>query len=296
VDGAVANLQELQRSVETIFEETEIDQESLVAMRERYSQISSLMIKYRKNVNEIIAYANEIEAELDALENMELSTQKLQKEKRRIEQKMAETAALIRQIRQAQAPKFEQLVEQYLAKLNMETVQFKIALSPYKNGLFIDGHYVMGQGSEQVEFLISTMAGAPPQPLRQIASGGEISRVMLALKSALRGQMPTPILIFDEIDAGIGGQAAEAVGRVLAELAESCQLFCITHQPTLAVYAQSHFVVEKKLIDNETVTTISSIQGNQKIDEIARMLSGNAQIRESRKHAQALLAKSKSPD
>ena len=147
---------------------------------------------------------------------------------------------------------------------------------------------------DNIEFVISTNPGEPFKRLRKIASGGELSRVMLAIKSILAESDNINVLIFDEVDAGIGGEVAVAVGSKLKKLSEIKQIFCITHLATIAVYADNHFKVEKNIKDNRTLTLVERIKGNLVTKEISRMLSGDRNNEAALKHAEELLKKYRS--
>jgi len=142
---------------------------------------------------------------------------------------------------------------------------------------------------DEVEFLITTNPGEPPRPIRKIASGGELSRVMLALKTVLSDIDDIPTLIFDEIDVGIGGRIAEVVGKKLRGIARKRQVIAITHLPQIAVYGEKHFVVEKSLKEDLTVTYVREVSGKERIHEIARMLAGEEITESSIQHAKELI-------
>jgi DNA repair protein RecN (Recombination protein N) len=151
-------------------------------------------------------------------------------------------------------------------------------------------------GAETAVFGFSANAGEPLRPLRKVASGGELSRVQLAIRGALRGDARGMVLVFDEVDAGIGGRTADRVGRALARLAVHHQVLCITHLPQIAAFANVHFRVEKQVRAGRTRATIHRVEGDARVDEIARMAGGEKVGEATRKHARALLSERAAPD
>jgi DNA repair protein RecN (Recombination protein N) len=188
------------------------------------------------------------------------------------------------------ARKLEKLVEAEINDLAMKSA-FKIEVS----GTDEEGNW-SASGFDQVEYLIATNAGEPLRLLQQIASGGELSRVMLALKVSVeagggkkKAASVQRTLVFDEIDIGIGGRAAESVGKKLKSLSRSNQVLCVTHLPQIATFADHHYVIEKKDVAGRTRTTVREVVGDERTEEVARMLSGAKLTETSRKHAEQLL-------
>ena len=205
---------------------------------------------------------------------------------------LAAAKALSRK-RQEAARKLEKLVEHEVNELAMKA-RFRIEVSALEE----EGNWT-STGFDHAAYLIATNPGEPEKPLEEIASGGELSRVMLALKacveagqSASRRQaraMAQRTLVFDEIDTGIGGRAAEAVGRKLKELAGNSQVICVTHLPQIACFADHHYVIQKSIAGGRTRTTVRRIQGTERTDEVARMLSGARLTEASRRNAEQML-------
>jgi DNA repair protein RecN (Recombination protein N) len=200
-----------------------------------------------------------------------------------------QSARAISKKRYEVAKKLEKIVEAEINGLAMKS-QFRIEISG------TDGEENWAEsGFDQVEYMISTNPGEPMHPLDQIASGGELSRVMLALKASVEAGTSTMktgaqrTLIFDEIDTGIGGRAAEAVGKKLKSLSRSTQVLCVTHLPQIATFADHHYLIEKKKAGDRTTTTVREITGNTRTEEIARMLSGAKVSETSLKHAEQML-------
>jgi DNA repair protein RecN (Recombination protein N) len=144
-------------------------------------------------------------------------------------------------------------------------------------------------GADAVEFLLAANPGEPPRPVKSVASGGELSRVMLALKTAFAKADRTPLLVFDEVDAGIGGEVANAVGEKLAALGKGRQILCVTHLPQVACHARTHFHVAKEVVSGRTLVRIERLDGDRRLETVALMLGGRAATAASRKHAQELL-------
>jgi DNA repair protein RecN (Recombination protein N) len=187
------------------------------------------------------------------------------------------------------AKKLEKLVEAEINELSMK-VQFRIEIS----GTDDEANWT-SNGFDQVEYMISTNPGEPMHPLEQIASGGEMSRVMLALKATVEAGSRRKVsgaqrtLIFDEIDTGIGGRAAEAVGKKLKSLSRTSQVLCVTHLPQIATFADHHYLIEKKRSGDRTKTTVRQITGPERTEEVARMISGAKLTETSLKHAEQML-------
>jgi DNA repair protein RecN (Recombination protein N) len=251
----------------------------LAEIEDRLALIDRLKRKYGHSVEEILAHGDEVTRKLSEIENKEEILKQLRRD---LEATAAEYLKRTRELSRRRceaARKLEKLVEGELNDLAMKA-RFKVEVS----GSDEEGNWTAG-GFDRVSYLISTNAGLPLGPVEQIASGGELSRVMLALKTVVQGgsgsrrpagqsSAAMRTLVFDEIDTGIGGRAAEAVGRKLKSLAQSNQLICITHLPQVACFADHHYVIEKKESGGKTRTQIRRLEAKQRTEEIARMLSG----------------------
>jgi DNA repair protein RecN (Recombination protein N) len=191
---------------------------------------------------------------------------------------VAEVGASLSTARREAAQRLERSVEENLADLRMEEARFRV---DFRWGESEEGAEVDGQrysfdatGLDKVEFLISANVGEPPKPMAKIASGGETSRLMLALKSVLTAADPVPTLIFDEIDVGIGGRAGALVGSKLWKLSNRHQVLCVTHLPQMASFAEAHYRVTKEASQGRTVTVVAKLRGKQRIEELELMLGG----------------------
>ena len=277
--SAQIELTELESSVADYAEELEIDPAELVRLESRIDTIQKLKRKYGRTIGEILEFLAETERKLSRIENRGEEIAKLQK---LVQEREAEVLKLGKQIskkRADSAPKLAKEVASHLADLGFKQSVFAAQLTnlaePAKSGL------------EEVDFHFAPNPGEPSKPLRMTASSGEMSRVLLAVKSALAKQDAVPLLVFDEIDANVGGNIAEAVGRKMAALGATHQVIAITHFPQVASLAKSHFVVTKEIKGGHTKSQIAEVADDERIEELARMLGGSAAS--AREHAKSLL-------
>ncbi len=273
------SLQDFSRGVDRYAAALDIDPAELTKVEARLDVIQSLKRKYGATVEDILAFGNEASERLALLHNREERGAGLDGEIAQASAAMNSAAEKLSAARKAAAPKLTKLVKRHLADLGFAKSGFSILLEP------LGGPAPMG--CEATEFLFSPNPGEPERPLRAIASSGEISRVMLAIKTALAAQDSVPVLIFDEIDANVGGEIGAKVGAKMKELGGSHQVFCITHLPQVAALASSHFIVAKDTSGKRTSTSLTEAKGPSREAEIARMLGGNAQS--ALTHARALL-------
>jgi DNA repair protein RecN (Recombination protein N) len=277
--SAQIELTELESSVADYAEELEIDPAELVRLESRIDTIQKLKRKYGRTIGEILEFLAETERKLSRIENRGEELAKLQK---LVQEREADVLKLGKQIskkRADAAPKLAKEVASHLADLGFKQSVFAAQLTnlsePSKSGL------------EEVDFHFAPNPGEPSKPLRMTASSGEMSRVLLAVKSALAKQDAVPLLVFDEIDANVGGNIAEAVGRKMAALGTTHQVIAITHFPQVASLAKSHFVVTKEIKGGHTKSQIAEVAGDERVEELARMLGGSAAS--AREHAKSLL-------
>lgn len=258
----------------------ESDPEQLAAIEARLDLIQSLKRKYGATVAEVIAFGETAAEKLAALKSREARSSGLGAEIAAASERVRVLGAKLTKARAAAAPKLAKIVKSQLGDLGFLKSGFSIGIEAVAEP--------GPSGFESVEFLFAPNPGEPERPLRSIASSGEISRVMLALKSSLAGQDGVPVLIFDEIDANVGGEIGARVGAKMRELAKSHQVFCITHLPQVAACAGAHFVVTKTADDHRTRTNLVPADGAAREAEIARMLGGDGAS--ARQHARTLLA------
>ncbi|MDR2784324.1 MAG: DNA repair protein RecN [Treponema sp.] len=249
---------------------------------------------FSQDEDAILAYKEQAEAEIDALSGAGENRDKLKAEIAALEKDITGRAASLSAKRVAAAEKLAPRIGEIIARLGMPNARFQISVAA-KNRAG-EGPRVIGQwGADEVEFLISANKGEPLKDLARIASGGELSRIMLAIKTALAdsGQDSLETLIFDEIDTGIGGEVALSVGDYLAKIGTIKQIFCVTHLASIAVRADNHFKVEKHIEAGRTLTTVSPLAGKARREEIARMLAGDSAGSAALAHADELLTKYK---
>jgi DNA repair protein RecN (Recombination protein N) len=263
--------------------------ERLEEFEERLNLIHQLEKKYGSTIDEVLAYREESVQKLADLENRETDKESLLAEIRKSEQAVLRLAGELSEKRTTAAAELEKKIESVLHNLGMPKALFSVAVQQKssENGKPVCGPY----GFDSVEFLISANKGEKLKPLKNIASGGEISRIMLAIKSVLSESDQVTSLIFDEIDAGIGGEVAVSIGEHLHNLSKQKQVLCITHLASIAVRADNHIKIEKNIYDNRTVTECKLVEGEDKVREISRMLAGDTEGPVSLQHAQELLKK-----
>jgi DNA repair protein RecN (Recombination protein N) len=269
--------------------------EHLAEVEDRLALLDRLRRKYGPTLENVIHHGEEVSRKLSEMENKDEILAKLRGELAQAAQEYLRAAHAISKKRYDAARKLEKLVEAEINDLAMKS-DFRIEIS----GADEEGNWT-ASGIDQVAYLISTNPGEPLRQLEHIASGGEMSRVMLALKASVEaGQVKKAsvarspssahrTLIFDEIDTGIGGRAAEAVGKKLKALSRANQVLCVTHLPQIATFADHHYLIEKKTSADRTRTTVRLITGQERTEEVARMLSGAKLTETSRKHAEQML-------
>jgi DNA repair protein RecN (Recombination protein N) len=213
--------------------------------------------KYGDSIDEILSYHEEIAEKIDGLENAEERSSELEGKIDATKAKLDGICAKLTDLRRKAAPKFQKAIEAQLADLAMNRTQFVVSIEPSEPG---------PKGADAVEFLISANPGEPVRPLAKIASGGEMSRIMLALKTVMaRAEIPT--LVFDEIDTGIGGRTAQVLGEKIASLALNYQILCVTHLPQIASRATHHYSVEKVVDGDRTMVAIRRLEGDDRVSE-----------------------------
>jgi DNA repair protein RecN (Recombination protein N) len=292
--AALYQLEEAGRSLGDYAARVEFDPVRLAEIEERLAELSTLKRKYGATVDEILSHRDSLAQELEALQHQADNIDALQSEIGATEGQVREQALELSQRRMAVGATLEQAVEAELQALSMSAARFVITFrrAPDAAGFIaVAGTPVQltPAGIETVEFLFTSNPGEEPRPLAKIASGGELSRVMLALKGLLAAVEQVPTLVFDEVDTGIGGGVAEVVGRKLKALTKTCQVFCITHLPQVASRGDVHFLIEKQVVLGRTVTAVRPLTQRERVDEIARMSGGLVITETTRKLAAELL-------
>lgn len=277
--NSVAELEEVANSIQRYSENLDIDAEQLASLEERVSLVESLKRKYGKTVPEVIAFGENVSARLHKIESRGEELERLSRAIEETRSKLLEIGAKLGQKRQSAAPKLAKDITSQLRSLGFKKSEFNITLVP--------STHPSASGLENVEFLFAPNLGESAKPLKLIASSGEISRVMLAVKTSLAAQDRIPLLVFDEIDANVGGEIAQAIGAKMQSLGKEHQVLCITHFPQVAALASSQFVVTKEYVKDRTVSQLTKVKDGSRIDEIARMLGGKSDSAIA--HAKALL-------
>jgi DNA repair protein RecN (Recombination protein N) len=262
----------------------EADPDRLTALESRLEQIVRLKRKYGTTVAEILERLAALKAEQGELSNIEDALDRRSREEVDARKAYAGAAAALSARRSAAAPRFSAAVEKELRGLAMEKARLRVALVP------VPEEVPRPLGAETASFLFAPNPGEPEKPLEKIASGGELSRLQLAIRSVAAGRGGRGrTLVFDEVDAGIGGRVAEVVGRKLRDLAARDQVLCVTHVPQIAALADRHFLAEKREARGRTVATVRALEGRERVAEIARMLAGEKVPETALKHARTLL-------
>ncbi|MCX8058282.1 MAG: DNA repair protein RecN [Spirochaetes bacterium] len=287
-------LEELSESCIAYLEKIDYSENYVKKLDERIDIIEKLKIKYGKTIEEVLKFKENSIKELEEITNIDEEIEILKKDIDTIKNELINLAKSISAKRRVWAKNLEVSIENYLEKIGMSKTKFSVYIyyQEDQEGLVeIDKkrYKIHENGLDYVEFCISTNIGEQLKPLRKIASGGELSRIMLAIKLSLSNVDKISTFIFDEIDVGIGGETANLIGKQIKELSEKKQIICITHLPQIARFADNHFFVEKKVEDNKTNIYVYELEGESKINEIARMLSGTGSPKEAYEHAKSLI-------
>lgn len=256
------------------------DPERLAWVDERLAVVRRIVRKHGGSIEAALAKAAELRAELAALSSRDAALTESIAQRAAAEAAAASAAAVLTKLRVKAARKLEKEVGAALAELGMAAAKVSVVVESRPLG---------PAGSDRVELVLASNAGEPPQPLAKIASGGELSRIMLAVKLALRSADEVATYVFDEVDAGIGGATAQVVGAQIRMVANHRQVLCVTHLPQIAAYADHHFHVEKSEVAGRTETQVRLLAGSARKDELARMLGGSATSK-AKAHAAELLA------
>lgn len=291
-------LEELSERIETLYYELE---DSCTAVREcrdravfspdaldsaiaRLEVINKLKSKHNKTVDELISYRDFLSEKLSEIENSDTTAEKLEKELLHCSNELTSACEKLSSVRKEAASELEQKITAELAQLNFNDAVFSVSFSRTSD--------FSASGFDIVEFMISTNRGEPIKPLSKIASGGEMSRIMLAFKKITGDYDGIPTMIFDEIDSGISGIAASTVGKKLSEIAENHQIICITHLPQIAAFGSHNYIITKNSDENMTYTTVKSLDEEGKVREIARLLGGANITETTLKSAEELISAS----
>ena len=280
LQSALYQVEDASRELRAYRDGIEFSPSRLEAVEERLDLIRTLQRKYGDSVEKILEYAEELDRKLEALAHSEERTSELEAEIEKVQSAAMAKAEKLSELRVAGAAIFGKAIEKELEGLSMPNAVFEIGREVCELG---------PGGIDRMEFLISANPGEPSRPLAKIASGGEMSRVMLAIKSVMAAVDSMPTLIFDEIDVGIGGRTAEVIGRKLESLAGRSQVLCITHLPQIACHPGEHFSIEKTQTDGRTVVRVRKLTDEERVEELARMLGGAEPSETAVQHAREML-------
>lgn len=263
------DVQELTRDISDLNSDVSFDESKRNEIEERLDCIYDLKRKYGNSISEIIEYKEQIKKDIYTIENLEEHNNKLKKELEDLTTKMSEKCSVLNKMRSKYSKVLNEKINKELKDLEMKNASFHVDIKYDESGNFNQN------GLDDIEFLIATNVGDEAKPLIKIASGGEISRIMLAIKTVLADTDEVPILIFDEIDTGISGKAAKSVGEKIKIISQKHQVLCITHQANIAAKGDSNYFISKKVENEKTYTNIKLLNEAEVIEEIARISSGD---------------------
>jgi DNA repair protein RecN (Recombination protein N) len=279
-ERGTVELEELERDLRHYQEKIDVDPGTLRYLEERLNLLETLRRKYHRNEEELLALAAELEQRLRQIDGRESVLEKLRADVESASREIQEIGEILSASRRAAGNKLAEQIAVHLADLGFQQAKFDLEWEALAEPI--------SSGFDQIEFLFSPNPGEPLKPLRAIASSGEISRVMLAIKTALAQQDLIGLLVFDEIDANVGGEIAHAVGKKMQTLGQNHQVLAITHMPQVAAAARKHFFVSKEVSQGRTRTALQEVDGGERLEEIARMLGGKS--RSALEHARTLLS------
>ena len=295
IEKMQTELKEINRDISNFNMSIIYDPERLIYIEDRLALISKLKMKYRKSIPELIEYLRQLKDKVSSFNSVTDKIDNLKKEEDKLLKMIGFDALELSLKRKEVAEQFRERVISELRDLAMENVDFKVDFKAVEDneGVLIDEKKVklFSDGIDSVQFIIKTNPGDDFKPLTSIASGGEISRVMLAIKTVLAEVDEIPVLAFDEVDAGIGGKIGEKIAEKLLEISKYRQIICITHLPQIASLPGQHFVVEKNINNNETFLTVRELNEYERIGEIARMISGTNVTDTTIKQARELIGR-----
>ena len=299
LENARAQVDDAALELSRYLENLEFDPSRQADVEDRLATIEKLKRKYGSTVDEVLAYGEEVGKRLEQIESLETTIAEVEKRQGEAAEQYTAQAQKLSTGRREAAGRLEAQVKAELASLAMEAAEFQVAFDEVKDGTA----GWSAAGSDRIRFLVSANPGQPPRPVAQAASGGELSRIALALKTCLtaapqnRAENTRPrTLVFDEIDSGVGGRVAEALGRRLKRLAQHHQVLCVTHLPQIAGFADSHYFVEKRQQQGSTFASVVELSKKERAEELARMLSGAEVTTAALRHARQILNSSATSD
>lgn len=287
-EQAVAALRDLQAELSHYCDKTDIDPARLQQLEERLNLIHSLKRKYGATVPEVMAFGEEAARKLESLEQRDAELGRLNAELQTLAAELWRAGQALSAKRRKVIPQLSKAACKQLADLGFKQSRLDIALTTRPQSLIADHQSpITSTGLDTIEFQFAPNPGEPARPLRAIASSGELARVMLALKTVLAAEDQIPVLVFDEVDANVGGETANAVGEKMQQIAQKRQVLCITHLPQVAAPASAHFMASKQTKAGRTTSEITLLSAKDRVTELTRMLGGQTDA--ARKHAEALL-------
>lgn len=281
LNSSLIEIQEAASEVHRTAEHIELDPEQLNEVEERLAKLFGMAKKYNLEAEELVDKHQQIFSELERLENSDESLEQLKQEVKSAAKDFEGKASKLTQSRQKAATKLAKIVTQGMQTLGMENGQFDIRITQNES--------VNALGQDRVQFLVTANKGQPLQPLSKVASGGELSRISLAIQVATSEVASLPTMIFDEVDVGIGGGIAEVVGEKMQQLGASKQIFSITHLPQVASHGHQHLFIQKQTKGNVTRTAVTALNDRERVEELARMLGGKELTEQTRTHAKEML-------
>ncbi|GAA6137642.1 DNA repair protein RecN [Arenicella sp. 4NH20-0111] len=285
LNSALAQVEEVQTILDSSLRQIDQDPARLAEVEHRRDTLINLARKHRCSEEQLPSKHQELQAEYERLENQRMQPEKLQKQLDELLVKYHKIANLISDRRQTVAAQLSKEITLQMQDLGMRGGELSISVEPQIS----DELVVAEHGIDQVEFLVSTNHGMPLKPLNKTASGGELSRISLAIQVITSQKSDTPTLVFDEVDVGVGGKIAQIVGMRLRNLGENAQVLCITHQPQVAAQGHQHLLIDKVSKDSDTYSTLIKLDQDMRTSEIARMLGGSEITDRTRAHAQEML-------
>lgn len=294
VDSALVHLEEANAELRRYADRVHFEPGALEQLEDRLAEIHRLKRKYNGSVEDILRIHAEVTEELKALDRGEEELPALEKTFETARQSAWEAAGTLSLERRKLARRLKKEMEKEVKALGMPETGFEVRFLDLEEKedappFLVGGKELTEQGTDEAEFYFSPNPGEPPKPLAKIASGGELSRLMLAIKSLVLTPGGIPTLLFDEVDAGIGGGVAEIVGHKLKQVASSHQVICVTHLPQIAALADSHHVVKKEVIRGRTSTRVEQLSDMERVEEVARMLGGIKITDKTRRHAEEMV-------
>ena len=279
---ASETLRELQTAVSHYADKVDVDPARLAELEERLNLLHTLKRKYGATIAEVIVFDADAKQKLQSLESRDAELARLNAALEKIGAEILAAGKKLSAARTKVIPQLAKAVSKQLEDLGFKQGKFDVAISAAR-----EDARPTGTGLDEIEFQFAPNLGEPAKPLRAIASSGEMARVMLALKTVLATEDEIPVLVFDEVDANVGGETANAVGEKMQQIAAKRQVFCITHLPQVAAPADAHYVVTKQVKNGRTISEITLLDKKSRVTELARMLGGQSDV--ARKHAEALL-------